>query len=515
MRHLANWAMTPRRTVTTRSRSARRAAAVAGLVAAAGALVGCEHDSYMDPSVMGRWEMTPTTVPILERIAAVEGPADENVASSKVRPEDLIPEVDAYRVGPGDVLEITIQDLFRTDFQERFEREIDPRGYLDLPEIPSVNINNLTSEEARDAIGEALKQRQILTQPKVAISIKGRRKLTFNLIGGVERPGLYAIPKPDYRLLEGLPAGGRFSESVQFVYVIRQIPLSDSVTGRKPAPAAGPATPAAPGTPEKPKDNMIDLIDDLSKPKDKGNGAPKPSPSPSVMRPVGVQPRDPAVDLDDPTRATAKPRSESAPSTDGPADWQFINGQWVKTGRAPASGDAPAPEGGAAEALMTQRVIQIPMAALVAGNQQYNIVIRPGDVIRVPAPPEGLVYVTGQVERPGPYNMPSVGRLTVLRAIDAAGGLGQLAIPERVDLTRMVGPDRQATIRLNLRAISEGTQPDIFLRSDDRINVGSNFFALPMAVVRNGMRASYGYGFILDRNFGYDVFGPQNQNTGF
>jgi len=71
----------------------------------------------------------------------------------------------------------------------------------------------------------------------------------------------------------------------------------------------------------------------------------------------------------------------------------------------------------------------------------------------------------------------------------------------------MVGPDRQATIQLNYRAINEGTQPDIFLKPDDRINVGTNFWALPLAVVRNGFRASYGFGFFLDRNFGNDVFG--------
>ncbi|MFN8728998.1 MAG: SLBB domain-containing protein, partial [Planctomyces sp.] len=137
----------------------------------------------------------------------------------------------------------------------------------------------------------------------------------------------------------------------------------------------------------------------------------------------------------------------------------------------------------------------------------------PGDIIRVPSPAEGLVYVTGQVQRPGPYNLPQAGRLTLTRSITAAGGLSSTAIPERVDITRMVGPDRQAIVRVNLRAIYEGTQPDLFLRADDQVNVGTNFFALPLAVLRNGFRASYGFGFILDRNFGFDVFGPQQTST--
>ncbi len=79
----------------------------------------------------------------------------------------------------------------------------------------------------------------------------------------------------------------------------------------------------------------------------------------------------------------------------------------------------------------------------------------------------------------------------------------------------MVGPDRQATIMLDLRAISEGTQPDVFLKPDDHLNVGTNFWALPLAIVRNGLRASYGFGFLLDRNFGNDVFGAPPTNRGF
>jgi polysaccharide export outer membrane protein len=117
------------------------------------------------------------------------------------------------------------------------------------------------------------------------------------------------------------------------------------------------------------------------------------------------------------------------------------------------------------------------------------------------------VYINGAVSRPGPYGLPTDGKLTLLRALTSAGGLNGLAVPERVDLTRVVGKDRQATIRLNLRAIAEQTQPDIYLKPDDMINVGTSFWAYPLAVIRGGFRASYGFGFILDRNFAGDVFG--------
>jgi hypothetical protein len=105
--------------------------------------------------------------------------------------------------------------------------------------------------------------------------------------------------------------------------------------------------------------------------------------------------------------------------------------------------------------------------------------------------------------------------MTLLRAIDSAGGLSQLAVPERCDLTRMIGLNRQATIRLNLRAIAEQRQPDIFLKPDDIINIGTDFWAFPLAVIRNGFRFSYGFGFLLDRNFGNDVFGPPPRDDTF
>ena len=100
-------------------------------------------------------------------------------------------------------------------------------------------------------------------------------------------------------------------------------------------------------------------------------------------------------------------------------------------------------------------------------------------------------------------------------AVAAAGGLGQLAIPERVDLTRVVGDNKEATVRLNLAAIRARTEPDLVLKSDDHIIIGTNWIATPLAIIRNGFRATYGFGFLLDRNFGNDVFGPPPEDRRF
>jgi hypothetical protein len=52
-----------------------------------------------------------------------------------------------------------------------------------------------------------------------------------------------------------------------------------------------------------------------------------------------------------------------------------------------------------------------------------------------------------------------------------------------------------------MQAIFSGQEPDIFLKPYDTLNVGTDFFAAPLAIIRNGLSASYGFGFTYDRNY--------------
>jgi polysaccharide biosynthesis/export protein len=390
------------------------------------------------------------------------------------------------------------------------------------------------------------------------------RTQRFAVFGAVQTPGQYSIPVAEYRLLEGLTAAGGFSEAPGYLYVIRQVPLTQSAGGQPTGPATAP--PAGGMQPSKPTgDSLIDVIDQLSRPGGQAtppapggakpspapapapgspppptgptgmsgttNGAapaPKPLPpkgSPAVLQPAGTgakQPADrrPPVDLIDPTKpvAPAQPASTAAPQP--PADssegtWVNIDGRWVKV-RKPQVETATPPEHlpgmpARGELAVTQRVIRIPTSRVALGDARYNIIIRPGDVVRVPPQPSGTIFISGQVARVGAYSLTE--GLTLTRAITSAGGLSAIAIPERMDLVRMVGPNQQGFVRLNLRAMEEGTHPDVFLKPNDRINIGTNFWATPLAVIRNGFRASYGFGLIADRNFGDDIFGapPTNQ----
>ncbi|MGH7134008.1 MAG: polysaccharide biosynthesis/export family protein, partial [Phycisphaerales bacterium] len=302
----------------------RRVMGCAGALLALAALAGCEVDTFLDQSVPGRWEDTPGSAPILERLAAIEGPSTEPVTATKPRPEDLIPEFEPYRLGPGDYLEITIQDLFNPGMSEKIELDVDPRGFIDLPQAPGIFLDGKTVDGAREAIAKALKDRGILDNAIVQVNVRARRKLTYTVIGAIQNPGTYQLGKPDMRLLEAFAVAGVFAEgSTTNIYVIRGVPLSELTSGHAPQPggAAAPSNPqstppgqAPPPVAPKPKEPIIDLIDELS-----GNKNPPPKkddkPAPMMMRDgttqmASSQPptRDPAIDIDDPAKKnTAAP----------------------------------------------------------------------------------------------------------------------------------------------------------------------------------------------------------------
>ena len=570
------------------------AAGAAGV--SVGLLTGCESDSFFDPSVVGRWEHTPTKVPILERIASIEEAKGDLVEISSPTTEDLYSDPRDYRVGPGDVLQIEIYDFTTTGQPEQFERSVDPTGTIDLPQLGRLFVSGQSIEGVRETISDAMKK--FVAEPLVGVVIRELRQQTFTMVGAVERPGPYFIPSIDYKLVEASTSGGRIDESTKELLVIRSVPLDERAmsprdTRRSPLPSSGPVrsttpNPSVPNEPPKSGESLIDLIDQLSKPEgapatpsEKPLEAPKPQGEPPVQLPdsPGAAPVPPAPAEPGPKPAEPKPepkpepkKEEPKPATppvdlpspgmmsgfepsrpgrtlarlddprggspvidlpdggraapaankaDEPAtSWVFLDGKWVQlAGPAPQAGASGTKAEDNRPRVVAQRVIRIPYKQLLDGDASVNIVVRPGDVVRVPSPPVGEIYVDGQVNRPGVYNIPQVGRLTLTRVITAAGGLSNLAIPERVDLTRVVGDGQQAIVRLDLRAITEGTQPDVYLKPDDRINVGTNFWALPLAVIRSGFRANYGFGLVVDRNFGSDIFGvppeAQSRNSGF
>jgi protein involved in polysaccharide export with SLBB domain len=157
-------------------------------------------------------------------------------------------------------------------------------------------------------------------------------------------------------------------------------------------------------------------------------------------------------------------------------------------------------EGMTWEEAVRSRLIRIPTDLLLAGNPRYNIVIQPGDAIHVPVDIVGECCIMGNVNRTGYINI--TGRpMTLKMAIAAAGGLGPLAYPKMCEVVRRIGERREEIVLVDLDRIASGEQPDFFIKPNDLINVGTHYTSRWRAVLRNAFRATYGFGFVYDRNF--------------
>jgi hypothetical protein len=149
---------------------------------------------------------------------------------------------------------------------------------------------------------------------------------------------------------------------------------------------------------------------------------------------------------------------------------------------------------------LSQRVIEIDVQALRAGDPRYNIIIRDRDAIQVPID-TGVFYMMGELNRPGVYAF-NDREITIKQAIAMAAGFSAMAWPQRCEIIRREpGTDTQITIPVNLDAVFAGLEDDLLLRDQDIINVGTHFVAPFLFIARNSFRFTYGFGFVYDRNF--------------
>ncbi len=466
------------------------------MIAVASQMTGCGLQSFMDPSKTGYFKDQPTMVPILDRIDVIEQEETLFRQTSEVTREDLLPSDLTYRLAPGDFVTVEVFELEFDNQMTQAMRRIDASGNFRLPVVGDVPAAGKTLQEFQDDLVELLAE-EVLAYPQVTVQLEEGGYFQYTVYGNTRGPGVYQLRRPDFRLLEALATAGGVPPDTQTIYVIRQVALDDEVIAPFYRDMEDPDRPRDPDE-RRPVDidELIDQLDEEPRPGAMSQSAGHDDPPIDIddLQPVRVA-DEPPVDIEDMPAPTRRER-----------DSNFVydeeRGEWVEV--RPGTGEEVDED----EAYV-ERIIEIPYDRLEQGDSRYNIVIRPSDKIFVEFPEMGLVYVEGEVARPGVYSLAQEGgqKLTLSRLIAAVGGLGPVAIPERVDLTRMVGENREATIRVNLAAIRQRTEPDIVLKPNDHIIVGTSFAATPLAVIRNGFRVSYGFGFLLDRNFGNDVFG--------
>jgi len=164
--------------------------------------VGCESDSYMNPSVTGYYENTPTTMPVLDRIDVIEAPEVPLGVTGPPEAQDLIVNALQYRLAAGDEVGVEIYELITVGRTESALRIVDQGGYIRLPTINEVKAAGLTLEELREAIRAKLEA--FIKNPVVTVDIQKGRSFEFTIQGAVQNAGIFALNKPNFRLTNAI-----------------------------------------------------------------------------------------------------------------------------------------------------------------------------------------------------------------------------------------------------------------------------------------------------------------------
>jgi protein involved in polysaccharide export with SLBB domain len=501
-----------------------RAVGMGVLACAVGSLVGCSNagsdlsnylnlrNSFMNPAEVGRFDkanpwgnVEPVTWPILNSLAVNDPPPGPWPDSRRPTVADLIPSTRPYVLGAGDVVTVSVFQLVVPDQESVQTRQINTQGDITLDFIGTIKAKGLTTRQLRRRIVRILIQSGEMSAPgphqpgpQVNVDLTQAKRRVFSIIGGA-RAGTYNITSPSFRLLDALALAGNPTpdQGVRWIYVIRS--PENKVKAEHAHGALTTSVPStnstAGGSSGKTTAQELETLQHEIESSETNHG----KTSAKLLK----KERD--------LLTKSLESSGNAPHQ----HFVYVNHHWVPLpSKKKNSTTMPSPVKPVGTARyqfsnMARRkeklpyqdlVIRIRVRKLLEGNPRENIIIRPGDIIRIPSAKPQYYYVMGNVNRPGVYTLTGQ-RITLKMAVAAAGNLGGLAIPRRCELVRRIGKNQETIIQVNLQAIFDGQEPDIFLKPNDVLNVGTDAIAPFLAIFRNGFQAAYGFGFTYDRNF--------------
>ncbi len=469
-------------------------------------------NGFIDPTQVGQF-LEPRRNEIRASLSILEEPMGIEGAEEP-RPEDVVAAYDDHLIMPGDVINISIFELLVPGEATAQQILVGRSGFESLPILGRVRMAGRSTSQLEMELKDLLRSSDILPNPEVQVALVASRSSRFSIIGNVARAGTYEVPHPDYRLLTALADAGGIPPSVQRVYVFRKEYSDATGQGLEAAPTNLPA--AERSDEPVPTPVFFTMSEVASGP----SSGPTSSTTSGPQTTVGSQPSSNEAPIDELQILEGGPTEEQQNIS-----WDPQSGTWViKPASQESVPSAPSEEPATSTPLAApdeaarppelappNRIIEIPVKELMAGDPRFDVVVKPMDLINVQPGNVGEYYMMGNVNRPGAYDTTGR-RLTVKEAIAAAGGLGPLAWPSRADLIRRVTTDEEQIIQLDLDAIFAGNAPDFYVKPNDIVNVGTTPAATFLAVLRNAFRFSYGFGFVYDRNFAdSDTFAAKEQ----
>ena len=126
-------------------------------------------------------------------------------------------------------------------------------------------------------------------------------------------------------------------------------------------------------------------------------------------------------------------------------------------------------------------LLTIPLTKDAQASLASDVKLEPGDKVIIPR--ASIVYVIGEVGRPGGFVMQNDGRMTVLQVMALAGGQTRTAAMTHARLIRMTATD-YTEIPVSLKRIMDGKERDMELQAEDILYIPNS---LAKSVIYHGV----------------------------
>ncbi|MGB7160916.1 MAG: polysaccharide biosynthesis/export family protein, partial [Tepidisphaeraceae bacterium] len=203
----------------------------AASLAVASLLGGCKAKSFIDPSELGRGEKQrgdTLTVKIIDQLDPGLEEIDSRFRGAQdVQPQDHVSATTDYQIGPGDVVDVAVTDLTGQGIETVNTRQVTESGNLILPLLKNpIRVEDMTEPEVAQAVTQAYKNENIITDAQVAVTLRLKRNRTYSILGAIESPGEYEITTNDFRLLNAMTqardVSRNFALGVRWLYIVRK-----------------------------------------------------------------------------------------------------------------------------------------------------------------------------------------------------------------------------------------------------------------------------------------------------
>lgn len=333
--------------------------------------------------------------------------------------------VDQALISPGDTLSITV--LGEPDYSKQVI--VDDDGRIFLPLVKDVSAGGKTTAQVADAVAEALGK--FLKNPDVTVELVQKARKQVTVTGQVQNPGVYPLERGT-RLMEVVGLAGGFTQTADTAKVaVTRRGQAEAVTCDLKTFLAGRTEEA----------NLVLQDGDVIL-------VPDSSPTLGTVFVYGTV-RQPGQPI------------------------QIREGMRVSQAVSAAGGIIPE-QADTSRAILKRAgqadPVQIDLAKALSGDPSADLTLEPGDTITVPTlETTGTFTIYGAVANSGEY--PLRDKLTIARAIAAAGGPTPRAKISDLRITRTDGSGKAQSVKVDLKKISNGNAADVAVQPGDTIYV--------------------------------------------